>query len=158
MALVRPGGVLTILVACLALLAGACQRPGAAPVYAGPAVEASPPAGPINGVSWSYEDTRAAIRWYFGPHGQHAVDCADGYTNRESGQWPYSTNGDHYGTWQEHNGFLGSIKAVAASLGRWPDWFDPWQNTGAARMAFDQHGGFTFNWKPVITVASGRCP
>jgi len=134
---------------CLVPLAALCLAACGPNLGPAPPVAATPPAGPVNGVSWSYQDTYDAINWYFGPYGQHAVDCANLYDNRESGHWPYSDNGTHHGTFQLGQGFWGSIVAHAVALGRVPSWYDPWLNAAAAADAYGTSGWSA--WRPYIS-------
>lgn len=109
------------------------------------------------GVWWGYgyNDSYQAISLYFGPYGANAVRCANGIVDRESGHWPYSDNGTHHGIFQLHQGFWGSIRAIAAARRETPDFHNPYQSAWAASQAFAAHRSFRYNW-PRTTPAG--CP
>lgn len=96
---------------------------------------------------WTYADTYAAVDLYFGPYGLGIVTCVNRILDKESGHWPYSNNGNHFGAGQLHGGFWGSIQAAAAERGEEPDFFNPYQNVWAMRAGFDAAGrSFRANW------------
>jgi len=100
-------------------------------------------------------DGHAAVDQAFDRFGPVVVACAHGVAHNESNEWPYSNNGTHFGMFQLHRGFQGSINAAAAALGREASFFDPYVNAWAASMAFEAHGSFRYNW-PQTTPAG--CP
>lgn len=131
---------LALLVLPIAILISAC----------GPRVIAGPPP-PAAPRPWTYSHTYDAVNIYFGQFGPHIVDCANRILDRESNHWPYSDNGTHHGTWQLHNGFWNSIQGSAAARGEVPDWYNPYQNTNAAGIAFVTHGySFRVNWRATV--------
>ena len=118
-------------------------------VAAGVLAGCRPSTGPDPADGRWYQWSRDAINVEFARFGPRIVDCAHRIAAGESGHWPFSEEpapDPHHGLFQLHDGYWGSIKAVAARLGRTPNWHDPRQNAGAAAMGFDYYDSFRVGW------------
>lgn len=87
--------------------------------------------------AFSYDDTHAAIAQFFGPYGPGVQGIAECIAGRESGWNPYAVNGQYRGVFQLGRNFQGTVNFYGG------DFFDPYQNTQAARDSFVQRGNFS---------------
>lgn len=86
---------------------------------------------------YTHADSYAAIDQAFADHGILVVARFHCIAQEESGHNPYAKNGQYDGILQLGDHYQGALEAAAVTLGRSPDWYDPYVNARAGRIIFD---------------------